>query len=318
MESTSNESSFKYMVGFNNTFESESVEGTLIKGRNNPQKCPYGLYAEQLSGTSFTQPRNKNLRSWLYRIKPTVGHSNHKEVDPEEYKYWISDFESGSDNLTLTPEQLRWKALPFPKKESKVDFLHGMITYCGAGSPSMKNGLAVHMYSCNTSMDENTAFYNSDGDLLIVPQQGELIITTELGKMSVNTKDIAIIPRGLRFRVEVKGESRGYICELFKGHFSLPELGPIGSNGLANARDFEVPVAWYEDRDCEFTIISKFQGKFFYCVQDSSVFNTVAWWGNYVPYKYNLDKFNTMGTVSFDHPDPSIFTVLTAASDEPG
>jgi homogentisate 1,2-dioxygenase len=272
------------------------------------------LYAEQLSGTSFTQSRHKNLRTWLYKITPTVGHTKHTEID--EFKCWISDFDSQNENFTTTPDQIRWKVLPFPEDENKVDFLHGIKTYCGAGSPSLKNGLSIHLYSCNTSMPENTAFYSSDSDFLIVPQAGQLFITTELGKLEVSSREICVIPRGLRFRVEVQGKNRGYICELYKGHFTLPELGPIGSNGLANSRDFEVPVAWYEDKDCEFTVISKFNGKFFQCKYQTSVFNTVAWWGTYVPYKYNLDKFNTIGPVSYDHPDPSIFTVLTAPSDE--
>jgi homogentisate 1,2-dioxygenase len=278
-----------------------------------------GLYSEQLSGTSFTQTRHKNLRTWLYKINPTVGHTNYSQIDTNEFKNWISDFESSNDeNLTVTPDQIRWKVCPFPDKDKKVDFLHGIFTYCGAGSPGLKNGLSVHLYSCNASMEENTAFYSSDGDFLIVPQHGELFITTELGKLHVKPKEIVVLPRGLRFRVDVDGDSRGYICEIYKGHFTLPDLGPIGSNSLANPRDFEIPVAWYEDKDCEFKVISKFCGKFFSCNCKHSIFNTVAWWGNYVPYKYDLDKYNTIGTISYDHPDPSIFTVLTAPSDEAG
>lgn len=278
-----------------------------------------GLYCEQLSGTSFTQTRHKNLRTWLYKITPTVGHTFHSQIDLNEFKNWISDFEfSNEENLTVTPDQIRWKVFPFPDKNKNIDFLHGIFSYCGVGSPGLKNGLSVHLYSCNTSMEENTAFYSSDGDFLIVPQHGALHITTELGKLNVNPKEIVVLPRGLRFRVDVEGESRGYICEIYKGHFTLPDLGPIGSNGLANTRDFEVPVAWYEDKQCEFKVISKFCGKFFSCSYKNSIFNTVAWWGNYVPYKYDLNKFNTIGTISYDHPDPSIFTVLTASSDEAG
>jgi len=279
-----------------------------------------GLYTEQLSGTSFTQTRNKNLRTWLYKISPTVGHTVHTHIDRKEFSNWISDFESSNDdNLTITPDQIRWTVFPFPDKKEKIDFIHGIFTYCGAGSPGLKNGLSVHLYSCNSSMEENSAFYSADGDLLVVPQHGELFITTELGKINVKPKEIVVLPRGLRFKVDVTEESRGYICEIYKGHFTLPDLGPIGSNGLANARDFEVPVAWYEDKDCEeFKVISKFSGKFFYTTYTHSIFNTVAWWGNYVPYKYELDKFNTIGSISFDHPDPSIFTVLTCPSDEAG
>ena len=174
------------------------------------------------------------------------------------------------------------------------------------------------MYACNSSMNENSAFYSSDGDILIVPQSGTLNIRTELGFLTVSPKEIVVIPRGIRFNVAVEGDSRGYFCEIYKGHFVLPELGPIGSNGLAGARDFLIPVAAFEDKDCEFTVYCKYFGKFFKKQYDHSIFDTVAWYGNYVPFKYNLDNFNTMGTISFDHPDPSIFTVLTAATDEPG
>lgn len=218
----------------------------------------------------------------------------------------------------MTPDQLRWKAFPLPKKDEKIDFIHGIFTYCGVGSPLTKDGIAMYMYSCNTSMSQNSAFYSADGDFLIVPQLGELIITTETGKLSVKPKEIAIIPRGMRYRVEVEGDSRGYICEIFKGHYVLPDLGVIGSNGLSNPRDFQTPVAWYEDRECDFTVISKFGGKFFSCKYERSVFDTVAWWGNYVPFKYDLMKYNAIGTITYDHPDPSIFLVLTAPTDEVG
>ncbi len=174
------------------------------------------------------------------------------------------------------------------------------------------------MYSCNTSMDENSAFYSSDGDFLIVPQTGTLTIRTEMGILKVSPHEIVVLPRGIRFNIAVEGNSRGYFCEIYKGHFVLPELGPIGANGLANARDFLVPVAAYEDREVDFTVICKFQGKFFKKHYNHSVFDCVAWHGNYVPFKYNLDNFNTIGTISFDHPDPSIFTVMTVATDEPG
>jgi homogentisate 1,2-dioxygenase len=291
----------------------------LIKGRNNPQKCPFGLYAEQFSGTSFTQPRHKNLRSWLYRILPTAGHTNHAECDEKEFAYWVSDFDSNSKNFRVTPDQIRWKPFDLIEDSSKkVDFLHGIRTYCGVGSPAMKNGIGIYGYSCNISMDENSAFYSADGDFLIVPQEGELFIKTELGKLSVKPKEICVIPRGLRFNVAINKPSRGYICEVFKGHFILPDLGPIGSNSLASPRDFEVPVAYYEDKDCEFKMYVKYNSQFFTCKYEYSIFNVVAWWGNYVPYKYDLNKYNTIGSISFDHPDPSIFTVLTAGSDEPG
>lgn len=310
------ENDYEYNVGFGNHFESEAVEGSLIKGCNNPQKCPKNLYAEQINGTSFTQPRHLNLKTWLYKIKPTVGHSKHTPIDNEELSNFISDFSSGV-NLNITPDQLRWKPIPFPLKDKKVDFLNGIMTYCGVGSPELKNGMGIHMYSCNVSMNENSAFYSADGDFLIVPQVGVLDITTELGKLKVSPWEIVVIPRGIKFNVKVTGESRGYFNEIYRGHYRPIERGPIGSNGLANERDFYAPVAWYEDRECDFTVITKFMGKFFSSKYDRSVFDTVAWHGNYVPYKYNLKRYNTIGTITYDHPDPSIFTVLSASTDDP-
>ena len=174
------------------------------------------------------------------------------------------------------------------------------------------------MYSCNISMDENTAFVNTDGEFLIVPQQGDLLITTELGKLKVSPKEFVVLPRGLKYRVDVNENCRGYICEVFKSHFILPDLGLIWSNSLANPSHFEVPVAYFEDKDCKFTVITKNQSQFFSTEYNYSIFNVVAWYGNYVPYKYDLTKYNTLGSISFDFPDPSIFTVLTAQSDEPG
>lgn len=282
---------------------------------NNPQKCPKGLYAEQLSGTSFTQPRHLNLRTWLYKIRPTVGHTKHTELK-EKYPFFISDF-SDDREFTTTPDQLRWKPLAFPPENSKVDFLQGVRTYCGVGSPSLKNGLSIHLYSCNSPMEKDSAFYSADGDLLIVPQQGALDIVTELGKLYVNPLEIVIMPRGIRFHVSVNGNSRGYMTEIYKSHFRAPDRGPIGSNGLANERDFQAPVAWSEDRSCQFKVLVKYQGKFFETSYDHSIFDTVSWHGNYYPMKYDLNLYNTMGTITYDHPDPSIFTVLTANSDEP-
>ena len=308
---------YKYLIGFNNYFESEAIEGSLIRGCNNPQKCPMDLYAEQINGTSFTQPRHLNLRSWMYKIKPTVGHSKHVDVS-DKFPNFISDFADGSNkDLIVTPDQLRWKPIPLKKEDEKVCFLQGITTYCGAGEPGMKAGIAIHSYSCNISMDVNSAFYSADGDFLIVPQLGDLDITTEMGKLYVTPYEFVVIPRGIKFNVSVSGSSRGYICELYRGHFRPIERGPIGSNGMANERDFCAPTAWYENRECKFTVYSKFLGKIFTSEYDRSVFDTVAWHGNYVPFKYNLKYYNTMGTITFDHPDPSIFTVLSAASDDP-
>ena len=302
---------YNYNIGFGNHFESEAIPGSLVKGKNNPQKCPFNLYAEQINGTSFTQPRHLNLKTWLYKLKPTVGHSKHKEFDG--FKNFISSFSSDNKDLKITPDQLRWK--PLPLKDG--NFLEGIITYCGAGSTEMKNGLGIHMYSCSKPMDINSAYYSADGDTLIVPQKGKLDITTEMGKLEVEPWEFCVIPRGIKFHVSVDEQCRGYICELYKGHFRPIERGPIGSNGLANERDFVSPVAWYEDRECEFTVYTKFMGKFFTSTYDRSVFDVVSWHGNYLPYKYNIKYYNTIGSISYDHPDPSIFTILSACSDDP-
>ncbi|KAM9320415.1 homogentisate 1,2-dioxygenase [Gastrophryne carolinensis] len=303
----------KYMTGFNNEFASEDPRcpGSLPEGQNNPQVCPYGLYAEQLSGSAFTCPRSTNRRSWLYRILPSV---RHKPFQPYKQQ---SPLTHNWDEVEPDPNQLMWK--PFQIEGKKHDFVDGLHTVCGAGDARSRNGIAVHIYTCNTSMTDR-CLYNADGDFLIVPQQGKLLILTEFGKIQVEPNEICVIQQGMRFSVEVFGESRGYILEVFGVHFELPDLGPIGANGLANPRDFLTPVAWYEDRTVigGYTVIGKFQGKLFSAVQDNSPFNVVAWHGNYVPYKYNLDNFMTVNCVAFDHADPSIFTVLTAKSNRPG
>ncbi|EMP33643.1 Homogentisate 1,2-dioxygenase [Chelonia mydas] len=293
--------------------------------QNNPQVCPYGLYAEQLSGSAFTCPRSTNKRSWLYRILPSVCHKPFQPMDQGHLTHnW--------DEAEADPNQLRWKPFEIPRasekklaveipraSEKKLDFVSGLHTLCGAGEPRSRNGIAIHIFTCNTSMI-NRCFYNSDGDFLIVPQQGKLLITTEFGKLLVEPNEICVIQQGMRFSVEVFGETRGYVLEVYGAHFELPDLGPIGANGLANPRDFLVPVAWYED--CQvaggYTVISKYQGKLFSAQQDFSPFNVVAWHGNYTPYKYNLDNFMVINSVAFDHADPSIFTVLTAKSTRPG
>lgn len=165
---------------------------------------------------------------------------------------------------------------------------------------------------------DHQAFYSSDGDFLVVPQVGTLYIITENGKLEVPPKYIAVLPRGIKFAVQVTEASRGYAVECFDGHFQLPDLGPIGANGLATQRDFEAPVAYYEERMGEYTIFNKFGGEMFECTMDHSPFDVVGWHGNYTPYRYNLEHFNTIGSISFDHPDPSIFTVLTCPSASPG
>ena len=307
----------RYIPGFGNTIVSEALEGALPPGQNNPQKCPYGLYAEQLSGTAFTVPRNHNKRTWLYRIRPSVQHSQNSPCPDSFAPHFQSDFTNDATSVT-TPNQLRWMPLDIPEG-TPVNFVQGLHSTGGTGEPMSGEGLAIHNYVANVSMDD-CAFTNADGDFLIVPQQGALTVRTEFGVMEVEPKEICVVMRGMRFSVGVEGPSRGYILELFgHNHFQLPDLGPIGANGLANPQDFLHPVAAYEDReDVEFKMLTKFGGKLFQCTQAFSPFNVVAYRGNYVPYKYDLRKFCCMNSVTYDHPDPSIYTVLTCPSDTPG
>ncbi|XP_063895343.1 homogentisate 1,2-dioxygenase [Helicoverpa armigera] len=304
----------QYLSGFGSEFSSEDPRkpGALPEGQNSPQRCPYGLYAEQLSGTAFTAPRHENKRSWLYRIRPSVIHKPFQKSDVAKY------LTHNWDEQEPDPNQSRWLPFDLPPSNQSVDFVAGLHTVCGAGDPRSRNGLAIHVYLCNTSMNKS-AFYSSDGDMLVVPQQGTLKITTEFGRMTVAPNEIAVIQLGMRFAVAVDGPSRGYILEVFDGHFKLPDLGPIGANGLANPRDFLTPVAHYVDQEIPgFKIINKYQGSLFVAEQNHSPFDVVAWHGNYVPYKYDLSRFMVINAVLYDHCDPSIFTVLTCQSTKPG
>ena len=297
-----------YQSGFGNEFETECLPGALPVGRNSPQRCAYGLYAEQLSGTAFTAPRADNRRSWLYRIRPSSMHRPFEQVDAGLF--------SGDFSAPATPNQLRWNPLPMPAEST--DFVQGLVTMAGHGGPQGQSGAAVHLYAANAGMVDKV-FYNADGEMLIVPQQGRHRFVTELGIIEAEPHEIVVMPRGVRFRLELPdGPVRGYVCENYGANFRLPDRGPIGSNGLANARDFLTPVAAYEDVERPTTLLAKFQGNLWSAQMDHSPLDVVAWHGNYAPYKYDLRRFNTIGSISFDHPDPSIFLVLHAASDTPG
>ncbi len=299
----------KYLTGFGNEFSTEAVEGALPVGQNSPQQAPLGLYAEQFSGTAFTAPRGANKRTWTYRIRPSVLHKPFRQVENKLFR------SSPFDEVVTTPNQLRWDPLPIPTEPT--DFIDGIRTIAGNGDLFEQVGMAVHIYACNKGMGERY-FYNADGEMLIVPEMGRLGFLTELGAMQAGPGEVVCIPRGLKFKVKPHPDDkqcRGYICENYGQQFQLPELGPIGANGLANPRDFETPVAWYEDIEGEFELVAKFGGNLWSCDMDHSPLDVVAWHGNYAPYKYDLRRFNTVGSVSFDHPDPSIFTVLTSPSD---
>ena len=304
------DSSRAYLTGFGNEFATEALPGALPAGQNSPQRPPLGLYAEGLSGTPFTAPRHANRRSWLYRIRPSAEHPPFRRKDNGLLR-------SGPfDEAEPTPNRLRWSAPPFPAEPQ--DFIDGLFTLAGAGSPAIGAGAAAHGYVANRSMT-GRVFFNADGELLIIPQEGSLRIVTEMGIIGLEPLEIAVIPRGVRFRAELMtGRARGYVCENYGQPLRLPELGPIGSNGLANARDFQTPVAAFEDVEGPFELVQKFQGNLWTTTLDRSPLDVVAWHGNYAPFKYDLQRFNTLGTVSFDHPDPSIFTVLTSPSDTPG
>jgi len=295
---------YAYQSGFGNHFSSEAIPGALPVGQNSPQVPNLGLYAEQLSGTTFFAPRHANQRTWIYRIRPSVLHSPF--VKSEQGRIALN-----FNKAVASPSQLRWMPLPPPK--TPTDFIEGFTTLAGSGDPVLRSGLAIHIYSANRSM-ENKCFYNSDGDFLIVPQTGVLDFQTEFGWLRVAPGEICVIPRGIKFRVALlEDRAYGYVCEVFNGHFRLPDLGPIGANGLANPRDFLYPVASFEDREEEYLLLSKFGGEMFQAKLAFSPFDAVAFHGNYLPYKYDLNCFCPYNTVAFDHADPSIFTVLTCA-----
>ena len=300
-----------YMSGFGNGFETEALPGALPVGRNSPQKCAYGLYAEQLSGSPFTAPRGSNERSWLYRIRPTVAH--------------FGRFEKADIGLWRTPPchevdvpiaPMRWDPLAIP--DEPLTFLQGVRTLTTAGDAGAQAGMGTHVYLVTQSMTDEY-FYNADSELLFVPQQGELRVWTEFGIIDLEPGECAVIPRGVKIRVELRnGPARGYLCENYGGAFTLPERGPIGANCLANPRDFLTPEAAYEDTDAPGRMYVKSGGTLWTSALEHSPLDVVAWHGNYAPYKYDLRRYSPVGPILFDHADPSIFTVLTSPSETPG
>ncbi|WP_454691434.1 homogentisate 1,2-dioxygenase [Achromobacter aloeverae] len=299
-----------YLSGFGNRFETEAVAGALPVGRNSPQRAPHGLYAELISGSAFTAPRDHNLRTWMYRIRPSAMHRRFDEIPAGAWR-------TAPFTEAVTPaNRLRWD--PWPMPAAPTDFIDGIVTIAGNGDAHAQSGVAAHVYRANQSMTDRYLL-DADGEMLLVPQEGGLRVHSELGLLDVVPGEIAVIPRGIRFRIALHdGPVRGYICENYGNPFRLPELGPLGSNGLANARDFLAPAAAYEQRSGPVRIVSKFLGRLWETRQDHSPLDVVAWHGNLTPYKYDLARFMAIGTVTFDHPDPSIYTVLTSMSDTPG
>lgn len=299
-----------YQTGLGNEFATEALPGALPVGRNSPQKPAHGLYTELLSGTSFLAPRAVNRRSWLYRIRPSAKNAPFR---PYAAHLWRS---GPVEEVPLPADRLRWSRFAMPK--AGTDFIDGVATLAVNGDANMQAGIAAHVYRADASMTDRF-FANHDGEMLFVPQTGRLRLASEMGILEAKPGEIAVLPRGVRCRVELPdGPSYGFICENYGMHLRLPDLGPLGSNGLANPRDFETPVAAYEDRSGEFEMVVKTGGRLWVCTTDRSPLDVVAWHGNLAPYRYDLARFNVMGTVSYDHPDPSIYTVLTAPSDTPG
>ncbi|MEM9071448.1 MAG: homogentisate 1,2-dioxygenase [Myxococcota bacterium] len=299
----------RYQSGFRAAMASEAREGALPLAQNSPRNAPFGLHPEQLNASGFTALRAHNLRTWMYRIRPGVLQSEFAPYagNPK----FVGRFEEG----VPTPELLRFAPRSMPTEPT--DFVDGMVTFAGAGNPELRSGLAIHLYAANAHMER--VFYDADGDLLIVPEQGGLRVRTELGLLEVLPGHVLVIPKGIKFAVALlEGTARGYVLESYGGPFELPERGPIGANGLADARHFEAPLAAFEDSKERVPIIAKFAGRLWQAEQQHSPFDVVAWHGNHVPYRYDLARYNTMGSVSFDHPDPSIFTVLTVPFDEVG
>ncbi len=299
-----------YMTGFANEFATEALPGALPVGRNSPQQAAFGLYTEKFSGTAFTAPSRENYRSWFYRIRPSVIHGEFVPVDSGLVRT------GPATEAMLTPNQLRWDPLPFPDKPT--DFVDGLVTMATNGDVRLQTGIGIHIYCANRSMRDRF-FYNADGELLIVPQAGGVWLHTECGVLEIAPGEIALVPRGMKFRIALTDDAaRGYVCENYGRKFELPERGPIGSDGLANRRDFETPVAAFEDREGEFELVAKVGGNLFTSGIGHSPLDVVAWHGNLAPCKYDLRRFNTIGSVSYDHPDPSVFTVLTSQSDTHG
>ena len=305
-----NNSELTYLHGFNNEHETEALEGALPIGQFNPQQCPYNLYCEQFSSTAFTAPRAANRRSWTYRLRPSIAMGDFRERDKGQL------LTAPLTNTPCPPNVMRWDPIAMP--DADTDFIDGLVTMAVNGDARMQQGIGIHVYRANADMNKRY-FYSSDGEMLFVPQMGTMLAKTEFGQLHVSPGEILVIPRGVKFSITpTDGPIRGYICENYGTPLQLPERGPVGANGYANDRDFQYPVAAFEDIEDEMVVVNKFCGELYEADIDHSPLDVVAWVGNSAPYKYNLSRFNVINSVSFDHPDPSIFTVLTSPSETEG
>ena len=297
------------LLGFGNHHSSSAIEGALPLLQNSPQRPPHGLYAEQINGSAFTQPRHHNLRSWVYRLLPSAAHPAFQPLS-------IPNFSHKNIQTVATPNRLRWHAPTID--QAPHDLIQGLRMLLNAGSANSKQGVGVYQFTANQSMRDRY-FYSIDGEWLGVLYSGSLLAKTEFGNLEVNTGEIFVIPRGVKFSIELLSPSvQGYIAENYAAPFKLPDLGLVGSNGLANPRHFYYPSATFEDTNQSCELICKYQHQLWHTELDHSPLNVVAWHGNLAPYKYTLSDFNPLNSVSFDHPDPSIFTVLTSPSAVPG
>ncbi|RSL87550.1 hypothetical protein CDV31_016235 [Fusarium ambrosium] len=318
---------YTYLNGLGNLHQSEAFPDAVPLVNSYPQHAKYGLRSEKVSGTSFTAtPRSQNLWSFLYRARPSYNHGT--------FELWNQHLETANPSRPkhLTPNSYVWPTFNVTKGDWTAQHLLG-----GNGSPTDKTGVAIWLFHVNKDMPPQTVFSSQDGEALIVPQTGALDIQTEYGKLLVRQQEIAVIPRGIKYRVTLPEgkEARGYVLELYQGHFRLPELGIIGSIGLANPRDFQVPTASFDgkiesqgdtqvavanDGRGEWTIISRLDTKLWFATQDSTPFDVAGWQGTLYPYKYDVRRFNYIGNLNYDHADPSVFVVLTSQSygKEPG
>lgn len=296
--------------GFGNTHHGEQLPGAVPRSQNSPRHVPYGLYAEQISGSGFVARRGENLRTWVYKVRPSSGH---RLLEPLDHATFNTDFADEPAAVNLAGYE------PLLVPETPTDFVDGVHTFAGAGDPRTRRGAAIHLYVANRSM-EHRAFCNADGDMLLVPELGAMTVQTELGVLDLAPGQIMLIPRGLLFAVHLHDdEARGFIGETYGKPFELPDRGPVGSNGMADERHFRAPTAWAEDRlDPGYRRTVKAGGVLYEVSQDHTPWDVFGWHGNYTPYVFDLSDFAAITTGRVDHMDPSAGTVLSAPLDEPG